>query len=195
MKKTEIIAAIVAVIGFIFQLLLWPGGGPLVVVSLSLLAVIYYFGFALFNDIRFRQIFKKESYAGISPLRMIGSIGAGLSLSSVLSGLMYKIQSWPMAQTMLNAGMFFTAVIAVVGLPKYLKNKPDYLKQIFKKIVIIGGIGLIFLILPETALIDFKYRNHPAFRDAYKNALADPTNQALWDKMQEEHIKIIEGKE
>lgn len=192
MKKTEIIAAIIAIIGFIFKLFLWPGGGPLIVISLSTLAVVYYFGFAFLNNIRFRHIFKKESYNGMRPLRIIGTLGAGFSLSAVLMGIMYKIQSWPMAQTNLAVGMFFLIVVVIVGLPKYLSTKSDYLKQVFKRAVIIGGLGLIFIVLPQTVWIDIEYRNHPAYRDAFKRALAEPSNQALWDQVEQEKRKMLE---
>src|SRR5690554_4892641 len=96
MKKTEIIIGTLSIIALGLNLLLIPGGGVLTVLTLSTLSTIYfYFSFALFNDIRFRKIFKKDSYENISRWRIIGAIGTGFALSATTAGLMCKFQSWP----------------------------------------------------------------------------------------------------
>ena len=79
MKKAEIIIVTLSIIALAMNLLLVPGGGVLTVLALSTFSIIYfYLGFALFNDIRLRKIFKKDSYKEISSSRILGAVGLEL---------------------------------------------------------------------------------------------------------------------
>ncbi len=85
MKLTEKIFATLSLIGLTLNLLNIPGGTLLMIFSISMLSIIYmYFGFAFFNGIRLRHIFKKEAYKGVGVWRILGSIGTGITLSILL---------------------------------------------------------------------------------------------------------------
>ncbi|HKR04707.1 MAG TPA: hypothetical protein VJY62_08715, partial [Bacteroidia bacterium] len=94
MKKAEKILGSIAFMGLILKLSLIPGGGILISLSLLTLAFLYYFSFAFLNDIPLKNIFKKESYNGISPLKMIGTAGIGIALAQCTLGLLFKIQNY-----------------------------------------------------------------------------------------------------
>jgi apolipoprotein N-acyltransferase len=122
-----------------------PGGGIFITLSLTILYCFYFlFGFALFNDIKFGNILKKDSYQGISALRMTGSIGTGWGLSAICMGILYKIQHWSGGGVMLSTGLVTMFVIAIISLIKFLRSKDDFYKTILIRIAIIGGLGLIF---------------------------------------------------
>ncbi len=187
MKKFEIIIATLSIIALGLNFLLIPGGGVLTVLTLSTLSGLYmYLSFALFNEIRLRNIFKKDSYKGISTMRIVGSVGTGLALSVMTAGLMFKFQSWPGADFNLGAGLFGLLLVTVIGLIKYSKTKSDFYTRIFKRAAIFSGLGLILLLTPKTSWVELKYRNHPEYVDALKKAMADPDNNELWDNVETE---------
>jgi hypothetical protein len=191
MKKAELIFATLSILALGLSLLSIPGFGFLSTMLLMTLAVFYfYFGFALFNEIRLRNIFQKDSYKNISPLRIIGAVGVGFALSSTLIGIMFTFQNWTGAKINLGVGLVSLLIIVIIATIKYAKTKADFYTCIFKRVAIFGGLGLILIALPDMALLDFKYRNHPAYLDALKKATAEPNNKALWDKVDEEQNKI-----
>lgn len=187
MNKTENIIAIIAIIALGLKLIFIEGSGLLTVITFMLLSIIYfYFGFALFNNIKLRKIFKKNSYNEVSSLRILGAVGSGAALSMTTLGIMYKFQSWEGAEIYLGTGLIGLLIIVVIGGLKYSKNKDNYYSNIFKRVAVFGSIGLILMLMPQTTWIAIKYRNEPAYVDAYKKAAADPENKELWDKVEEE---------
>ncbi len=191
MKKTEITILTISIIAIALNFFLVPGGSVLTVFSLSFLATIYfYFGFALFNTIRLRNIFKKESYKDIASQRIIGAIGAGVALSITTLGVLFKLLSWPGATVNLIAGLLGIIIVLIIGTIKYFNNKSDFYLTIFKRAGLFGGLGLVLLLTPKSTFIDIKYRNHVNYANALKNSIADPTNEELHKILDEERIKM-----
>lgn len=180
MKKGEIIIATLSIIALGLNLLLVPGGGLLTVLTLLTLSGIYmYLSFALFNGIRLRKIFKKDSYKGISTMRIVGAVGSGLALSTTTVGILFKFQSWQGATFNLGAGLVGLLIVTIIGAIKYLKSKSEFYTMIFKRVAVFGGLGLILILIPKTTLVEIKYRNQPAYVDALKKAMSDPDNKEL----------------
>jgi hypothetical protein len=195
MKKTELILGILSLISVGLNLFLVFGGQVLSMLTLSILSVIYFvFGFALFNDIRFRDIFNAKSFQGISTTRIIGSIAAGISLSITLVGILFKIQSLPGATFELMSGLFFLIIVSIIGAAQFLRTKSKFYIGIFKRALLIGGFGLTLILLPKGAFIDFKYRNHPSYAQALKNVVSNPLNPEFQAKLQEERQKMNNDK-
>lgn len=190
MRKLEKIIGIVVLIALILKLALIPGSGILTVLSLSILTMIYNpFGFAFFNGIRLRDIFKKNSYKGISGLRIIGAIGLGMGLAAICSGVLFKIQHWPGGENNLIVGLVTTLIILVIAFIKYLESKSDYYKFMFKRIAIIGGLGLILAFLPDLSITKIQFRNHPDYIKAYEDYLENPQNEELRKRKEIEYNK------
>jgi hypothetical protein len=191
MKKAEVIVAALSVIALLFNIFLIPGGGILTAITLSLLASLYfYFGFALFNGIKLRYIFKKESYKSSNSLRLIGAAITGASLSMIIIGILFKVMLWPSADININTGLWGVLVIAIFSMVKYQKSRSEYYARILICIAVIGGVGLLIMLTTTNRWIEFKYRNHPALATALKQAISDPNNTALWGKVREERQKI-----
>jgi hypothetical protein len=191
MKRAEYLLAILSIIALGLNLFFIPGSGFLTVFSLLMLSMLYcYLSFALFNDIRLRKIFKRNSYIDVSSLRILGAVCAGLTLSTTTIGLMFKFQSLPGAHFLLGAGLFGLLIVTFVGLIKYAKNKSSYYAGIFKRITIVGGLGLILMMTPKSIWIEIKYRNQPEYVDALKKAMADPDNRVLWDEIEQVRKKM-----
>jgi hypothetical protein len=194
MKKTELITGIIAIIGIILNFMFVVGGVALTVVSLSFLSCIYfYFGFALFNNIGFRKMFKKVSYDGKTAIRMIGAVATGFVLSMLIIGIMFKINMWIGSQAMLTTSVLPLIIITIIAIVKYIITKASYYKAILIRLAIYGSLGIAFLFITNENIVAFKYRNHPAYIEAFKNYLTDPHNAELLDKLDAERKKVYEA--
>lgn len=179
MKRIEKILGLTALIAVILKLLLIPGGGALLTLSLAPLAIYYYLSFAILNDIQLKDIFKKESYNGITPLKMIGVIVFGLTLSAITIGALFYLQFWPGAFIQLQAGFVFLLIIFIVSLIRYNKNKSGFYKRIFIRAIIFGGVSILLLSTPPIAFFEIFHRDNPDYVSAVKKSWADPNNEEL----------------
>lgn len=180
-----------AAVALITNLLFAPTGNILIVLSLSLLSILYmYLSFALFNGIRFRHILKKESYKGISTMRIIGAIFTGLALSITLIGILFKYQLWPGATINLRVGLSGLVLMVLIGAVGYARSKAAYYTNIAWRIAVYGALGLTMLLLPTDELIEIRYRKHPEYADALKKAIAAPGNEDLWQKAEAERQRM-----
>ena len=194
MKKAEIVIVVLCITAVILNFMLVPGGVLFTVLTFMLLSILYFnLGFALFNGIRLRNIFKKESYVGIKASRMIGCIGTGMALSLLIVGLLFKLLSWPGSFVNLMAGLFFVAVVLIISIIKLVTSKSSFYKWIIIRCVVLFTIGFICINLRPYAIMDFKYRNHPAFLAAFKAREADPGNPELEEKLEAERMRIDQG--
>lgn len=193
MKRFEKVSAIIFAIAVVMKLALVPGGGILATLSLLTLACIYYpFGFALFNKIKLKDIFSKESYKGISTLRIIGSIGAGIGLATVCVGILFKIQHWPGMITLLLTGLLIALVIAIVALIRLLKSKSDFYKSIVSRIAIIGGFGLLLFFTSDLTIVKIQFRNHPDYVKAYEKYLDNPQSEEAKKQLEIEYDRATQ---
>ncbi|MFK7755413.1 MAG: hypothetical protein AB8B53_00625 [Flavobacteriales bacterium] len=144
MKILEKTLIVLLLIGALFKLMHWPGAGPLFVIGLTFLSMTYFiFSFFLFHGIGFRQIFKKESYSAIGHKTAIFSILAGLfCLSTLLVGIMFRIQFWPGANVMLTAALPPTLILIIIAV---VKRKNSVAKSYLYRALPFGVIGAVLL--------------------------------------------------
>jgi hypothetical protein len=197
MIKLEKIIGITALVGLILKyLLLISGGGILITLSLVILADLYFlFGFALFNQIEFKQIFKSDSYKEITKEQIIGSIGVGIALSMIFVGALFKFSHWPDSLVLLIIGTLISLVAAIVFLIKYFKSKQNYYIRVLKRIAIIGTLGLILMCISDLTLARIQLRNNVDYVKAYGEYQKDPQNIELRKKMNLEYYKATVSKE
>jgi len=191
MKKSERILFALVCLALVLEVMLIPGSGILLVLSFNALACVYMFGgLFLFNGIPLRRVFREGAFSEVSKGKVVGAMGAGVALSLTTIGLLFRFQSWPGADFLLATGLLLLLVVLIIGAVKYLQSKTSYYMGIFLRASVIGGLGLIMMLAPSTAWVEIIYRNHPAYLDAFKKAVADPDNQELWEKVREERQKI-----
>ena len=148
MKKTELFLASLALIALVLKLAHLPGSNFILVISLSCLAMLYfYLGFALFNQIPFRKIVKKESYQGVGTWRIIGAIGAGIAFSQTLVGILFKLLHWQGALLLLQVGLISIALLAIIGFIRYAKSKAAFYSNLFTRVAILSSFGILLLII------------------------------------------------
>jgi hypothetical protein len=194
MKKAEITLLVLTLIGIVCNLLLVPGGVVFTLISLFLYSSIYfYFGFAFFNGISLRKLFKPQSYQGISALRIVGAIATGFSLSMVLIGILFKLLSWPGAFINMAFGLACTLVVIIISLIKYYNQKSVYYQRILIRCFALFFVGLFLISLPKYAIVSFKYRNHQNYLNAFIAFNNNPDNEELHQKLDEERMKMERG--
>jgi hypothetical protein len=192
MKTTEKILCITFLFGLILKLALIPGSGILITLSLLILSILYfYLGFAFFNNIPFKGIFKKDSYREIKPLRILGAIAAGIVLSTISIGLLFKIQNWPLASSSLIVGLITSFIILAITTFKSYKTKDIYYSRILKRLIPAIILTGFFLLVSDLSFVKFQYRNHPDYIKAYMKLQNDPTNDSLRENLYLEDRKVF----
>lgn len=148
MTKLEKILLIIAAVALILKLLSIPGMSLFLVISLLGLAMLYfYFGFALFNQIEFNNIFKKASYQKIKNIRILGAIGVGSALSIICIGSLFKIQHWLGSALYIYVGLSLAFVLMIISLIKFNKSKDEYYKTILIRLIPFSLFGVAILML------------------------------------------------
>jgi magnesium-transporting ATPase (P-type) len=186
MKKIELIAGTIAILGLFLKIMYLPGSGILIVLAFVTLAMFYYvFSFALFNAIRLRDILKKSSYKDTNARKIIGAIGLGLTLSLIIVAGFFKLQLFPGGNIQLLIGLITIGLILLIAIIFYFRNKTDYYKRIFKRIAIYGILGLVLYLTPDSTLVDIYYRKNPDYAELYKKVLAAPDNIELQEHLEQ----------
>jgi hypothetical protein len=149
MKKFEMIPVIGAIIGLLLALFNIPLDSLVVSVFFIALSCLYYFlGFALFNNIPARKIFKADSYKGIGTWRILIAIGTGIALSILTIGIMCSALNYPMAGTFLVVGIVLVAICIILALIKNALEKDQFYRNIILRSFVFLIISVIFLLLP-----------------------------------------------
>lgn len=202
MKKFELVVGIIAILGIFLKIVFHlPGSSILIVLALGILSMFYYvFSFALFNGIRMRDIFGKTSYKDTNAKRIIVAVGLGWAISLIVIGGLFKLQFWEGADMQLLIGLVNIGLILVIATIFYFRNKADYYKKIFKRIVIYGALGLVLYLTPTTTFLNLHYANnheyteHPDFEEHYKKMLAEPDNLELREQLEQMRIELHQMK-
>lgn len=191
MKRIEFILIGILLVGFLMNLFFLTGGGVLIMLSSLFLALLYYpGGLFLFNDLPFKGVFKRESYAGLTAMKAIVSVVAGIALSLICLGILFKLQSWPGSEVNLLVGLTMLLTVVLIAAYKFKATKIDIYKNILKRAGLFGivGLGLYFISSPD--IERFRYRNHPECLVLYEQYLLDPENPELWEQLDEAHHRI-----
>lgn len=192
MKKAEILISIFSSIAFICYILLIDGGEIFTTLFLLCFSLFYLVcGFALLNEIQISNIFKKQSYYGFNSLRIICSILIGFALSIAVLGVMYGLLTFAGVKVMLWIGLRALAIALLFISIEFIINKSDLYKSVLPRILIWSGLCLLLFEMPQTKILEFKYRKFPNYVQAIQNSLSDPSNKQLREKMEEERIKTI----
>ncbi len=219
MRKFELILGIVGVFGVLLKLANLPWSNVVTVLSFTLLSMLYMmFGFALFNGVRLRHLFKKSAYKGVNSKRIIGSIALGFAFMGLISGSLFKLQFWPDAMRQLESGLIMVGFVSAIALISFIRKKEKepltiseeddtYLEEtmmppepkthnfyngIFKRIVIYGGFSIALYLTPYPTLVDVFHRNEPEYAELLKKVLEQPDNVELQQELRQLQEKQLE---
>jgi hypothetical protein len=170
MKTIEKVMLTIIIAGIAMKFLGIPGAGIILTLSVLLLSLLYYvLGFAFFNGIPISRLSEKNLTKTIPPRRMVGAIGAGLVISEILIGVLFKIQLWPLANLMLSIGLFLASIVLIIAVVRYLKKKDKlFYHPVFLRIGIALFIGFSLYFIPEISIVKLQFRNNPEVIQAYE---------------------------
>ena len=116
-----------------------------------------------------------------------------MALAAITAGILFKLQHWQGGYSNLYSGLIFCLIILLIATIRYIRHKDKFYVRLFKRIAIVGGLGLILALTPDLTLAKIQFRNHPNYIKAYEAFLKDPQNQELKQKMDlERQLAIIE---
>ena len=119
MRKVElvlILSLILAFIGREYQIGIVP---YLFIGSFFPLLLMYFsMSFALFNGVRFRDFFRKNSYINIKAKYLLSAIFLGMTISLFFISLAFKIQHWPWGTAGLRITTLILATVTIAGIIK-----------------------------------------------------------------------------
>lgn len=187
----KVLGGLIIILMICRLLFIYPFSAILITFSCLLLSILYLlFGFALFNNIRFRNILKKESYTGISMLRILLTIGTGFALSSLIIYILFKFQRWSYGDVSLRMCLIWLAIIITVVAIKYLVSKNKFYSNFLIRLFTIGVYGTLLYFTSSESLLEMKYKNFPDYVEAEKALMKDPENIYLRERANEERQKM-----
>ncbi|OUS00982.1 hypothetical protein A9Q86_09565 [Flavobacteriales bacterium 33_180_T64] len=192
MKQTEKILGALILLFMISRLFFsYPFSAIAITFSILLLAVLYlWLSFGLLNNIRLRNIFKKESYKKTSPLRILGTVLTGFILSLTLIYSLFKFQLWPYGNEGLLISIYGLLIVIIIALIKYLTSKNKFYSSILKRLIFIGTFAVSLYLIPYESLLKIKNRKYPEYVEAEIKSMRDPQNKELQEKAREELMKM-----
>ncbi|MDF2435669.1 MAG: hypothetical protein K0Q95_45 [Bacteroidota bacterium] len=184
--KTEKTLALLFFIGVLFKVMHWPGAGPLIVVSLSTLAILYFpLAFYFFCD----KTIKHQNL----PL----SVVSGFFLSIIPIGLAFKLQHWPGAQIYLLIGIITSPIILTtvyVLRERAPINLSVYYNNMLKRTAVSFIFATILYFTPNDRLIIIQHWDDPEFARLKILYFSDPGN-AEYERQYNDYIIKLERKD
>lgn len=124
MKKIEFALIIIFILSFVLKPLSVDISINSFLISLFGLLLLYLcLGFALFNNIRFRDFLKKDAYTNIKSKHLLMGVGLSLLIIVLFTALIFKVQHWAMNSSMLLVATCLLGLITVIGIIKQRRGE------------------------------------------------------------------------
>lgn len=188
MRIAEKVLILAVIVGIILTFSLVTEGQIITMFSLLTLGAIYFpLGFFLLNNIRLRDTIKGGTLV-ISPKtpNLIMGVVAGITLSIVCVGALFKLMNLPGSGEMLMMGSIGLIVISILVVALKSTNRNTVLTRTIPALV----IGISFLFVSQVTLVRLQYRNHPAYVQAYERYLEDPKSEIRYQEMRLEFNRM-----
>ena len=120
MKHIEKLLGLIFILAFLNKIYVSnPHSTWLLLALVGLLSLYFYLGFALFNDIGFRDLFKKATFENIRRKRIYMAIAYGITFSTILTGVLFVVLMWVGGQEMLFIGLSSLLILALFHLRNF----------------------------------------------------------------------------
>lgn len=167
--KAEKGITIAFIVGLVFKYLHWPGGSQILIISLSILAIIYCFGaIYFFSD----KTIKNQN--------LLLTIFSGFFLAFIPIGVLFKLQYWPGADFSLLLGIFLAIII--FSITYFLKSKSKdeletYYKNMTIRITTLITLAALLYLTPTATLVKLQYWNDPELARLKTLKYTNPGNE------------------
>lgn len=140
MKRTEIILASLAILGFMLKIYDVSGALFLSLIFILLISIFHYiFSFALLNEVDFKNMFKKEYYKqnNIDTKKILSAIFLGWSLCIIEIAILFNIAYWTGREEMMWIGMISTLLFGLIFIFINKKNKKLVQKNLYRMLIVL----------------------------------------------------------
>jgi hypothetical protein len=194
MKTFEKILIVIAIIGLIFRFLYIPGAFIIMFASLMTLAVLYFLlGFALFNNLKVKDLTQKATYNSMNNIRLIGAIFTGLALSTIVIGILFKIFRWPGGNIQILSGIVAIIAILIVSAIKGGVLKSTFYKPIQIRLFAYLFVGVALFLASDYWIEQIKFHNHPEYLELYIEYQKNPDDEELRKELEDARAVMIFG--
>lgn len=191
MPKLEKSLLFVSIIAFSLWLILPLFNGTWMILSIGSMALFYFYGgIAVFNNFMYKESFSISSYSKLNGVKLGVSFLASISLAYTIIGIIFKLLQWPHGSFISISGIAFLLSSAILS--RFLQEKIgiETAQRIIRRMVLGMAVSLLFVTTSSYTFLSMKYRNHPTYREALKNAKENPNNEKLWEKLEMEKINM-----
>ena len=173
MRIAERILWVIAAIAVVMKLLHIPLASTVFIISSSTLMILYLFLSWLILPTPTR----KHQVIGISIL-------AGIALTFLLEGILFKVQAWPMASFNLLVGLSLGSItlLLVWLLTRDRHDLKEYKRGILMRVVLLMTIGVLLYPVSARSMILFHHRGEaPAKLELYDRlySIEDPDEREM----------------
>lgn len=154
MRSFEVITACLLFTALALRIIGLPGGIMLLFLSAIILSMFYfYLGFAYFNGISFRGIFKKKSYVSLTATKIVYAIITGWVWSWLPLVVLFKGMAWPGLSLIQTIALAVFIIFSLITLLSFLITKKRFFKLLLPRLLIGLLITAVFFILPESLFV------------------------------------------
>ncbi|MBO0358127.1 hypothetical protein J0X19_09245 [Hymenobacter sp. BT186] len=168
-------SVILAGIGLMFNLLLWKGGDFMLIISLTFLSVIYFFG-SYFQ--RAMPVRHGQDITTTSATTALLKIFIGIAFSTMIVGLLFKLLFWKGSFVMLTASIVATACILLWALVTSKSLTKPSETAVFRRSGIILSLGIADLLISSSTIYGIFHRNDPQLVEKWTRMSQHPENAA-----------------
>lgn len=192
MQRVEKIYLVVITLAILLRLFNIPGAGGLLTLSMMTFS-LFYLGLStfLFNGLSLEDISKGFSKTAISIKRVLGSVIIGLSLSTLVLGVLFKIMLWPGAIGMLFFGTRLAFVPLIICIIKYFPERNIFYLNAIKRVSVALIIGLFLFYLPNEYLWNVYYKDFPEHIETLKKLRQNPNDPELNEAVKFQREEMI----
>lgn len=175
MRIVEIMLSVLATFGALSIFLAkFPGSILLSIISLTLLAVMYFpLGVVTLGGLKTKTDTKDQDE---TKMMIAGVVGFGLGVTII--GTMFKILIWPGASINILIGLIVSIPLLVVSIYKFSRSEKDhcFYRGIIIRLVLVLLVGLFLYLIPMKTMLTWRHPDHPEYVNAYIEYRMDPNN-------------------
>jgi hypothetical protein len=189
MRKFEAVGLILVFSLIIYRLLVGVGLQFFLTIIIPVLSVFYmWFGFFLFNRMRFKDLFDKEKRKELNTLQIVSSITAGFIYSFSFITLIFAMGFHPGMNMMISMSLLFNVVILGFSIFFFItfKDKRRFVRQFLFRSVVLSAIFFFLWYTPVEKRLGFFYKDYPEFVNAYIDYLENPDDPEVQKRLSDE---------
>ncbi|HSV87430.1 MAG TPA: hypothetical protein VLH61_02185 [Bacteroidales bacterium] len=186
LKRIERFGAIIVFLLMIIRMWLGTEINGILLSALVIFSIGYMWsGFFLFSRVSLRDLATPKSRSQVSPFMVVSSIVMGFIYSFCTLAVIYGIFFYSGMNFMLSLAFFFILASTSITIAYHWLNKADrpLLRQYYKRSAVMGILCLALWVIPVDTKLQFLFREHPEFIEAYKAYRENPDNPVVHERL------------